>query len=76
MATDIKTLFTGAVSPKITGGAGSFDGPSTSTSWPGQSSLREQSGSPIVNYDTFVSEIPKEDTLPTQFETGIRKTGM
>lgn len=76
MATDIKTQFTGAVSPKVSGGAGSFSG-SQNDGVDGAASLTSINGSPIVNFDDSSARgIPREEQLPSQFETSIKKTGI
>lgn len=75
MSTDIKSQFMGAVSRDIKGGAGSMHGAQMSNV-PGTATITSVNGSPIVTFDTLVSNVPKEASLPSQFETPIRKSGI
>lgn len=75
MATDIKSQFSGAMSPSVRGGAGHMKGAELD-GVPGSASLTSINGSPIVTFDTTTSLVPREAVLPTSFETSIRKTGI
>lgn len=71
----IETQFKSAMSPKITGGAGSQSGPELS-GVEGMPTLRSINGSPIVSFDsTSAPRIPRSEELPSTFETSIPKSG-
>lgn len=68
MANDIKTQFSGAVSTRVSGGAGSITGEQLSGIEQG-ASISDVGGSPIAQFDSTAPR-PKAEVLPKSFGDG------
>lgn len=78
MSTAIKTQFESALSPRVTGGAGSMAGRELN-GIAGTPSLTAINGSPIVTFDTGVQPVPPAASLDLSDQataSGIRKSGI
>lgn len=62
---EIKSQFDHPVSPRVSGGAGSFDGPQVPGA--GGASISDIGGSPLAQFD-HTAPAPKAEVLPKQFQ--------